>query len=107
MSLFSQDIDFVQVPHLPFTVEMLITVSLLIIITRHETVDMVAGEIMADIETLHPHIFVVGQVEGQLVELLMGLAMVMDMQEAKAMVETIPMCVLGKETGFVLIQCKS
>lgn len=110
MPLFSQDIDFVQVPHLLFTVEMLIIASLLTIITCHGTVDMVAGETLADIETLHTRMLEVEQAAGHLVELLMGLAtamvMVMVMQEGKAMVETIPMCVLGREIGCVLTHCK-
>jgi hypothetical protein len=106
MSLFSQDIDFVQVPHLLFTVEMLITASILIIITSRETVDMVVGEILADTETLHTRIIEVDQVAGHLVGVLMGLAMGIDMEEGKAMVETIQMCALGRGIGCVLIHCK-
>jgi len=53
LSLFSQDIEFVQVPPLQFTEEMQITVLVLIIITYHEAVDTVVGEIQEDIETLH------------------------------------------------------
>lgn len=105
MPLFSQDIDSVQVPRLLFTtVEMLIIASLLIIITFRETVDLVAGEILADIETLHTHMLEVDQVAGHLVELLMDLATVIDMEEGKAfMVETIPMCAPGREIGCVLM----
>lgn len=105
MSLFSQDIDSVQVPRLLFTtVEMLIIASLLIIITFRETVDLVAGEILADIETLHTRMHEVDQVAGHWVELLMDLATVIDMEEGKAfMVETIPMCALGREIGCVLM----
>jgi hypothetical protein len=108
MPLFSQDIDSVQVPRLLFTtVGMLIIASLLIIITFRETVDLVAGEILADIETLHTHMLEVDQVAGHLVELLMDLATVIDMEEGKAfMVETIPMCALGREIGCVLMHCK-
>jgi len=59
-SLFSQDIEFVQVLHLQSTVERQITVLVLIIITYHEAVDMVAGEIQEDIETLHLRMVEVG-----------------------------------------------
>lgn len=55
--LFPQDIEFVQVLHLLFTGEMQITALMLIIITCHEAVDMVVGEILVDIETLHPLMF--------------------------------------------------
>lgn len=48
-------IESVQVPHLLFTVEMQIIALVLITITCHEAVDMEGGEILADIETLHPH----------------------------------------------------
>lgn len=92
-----------QVPHLLFTVEMLITASILIIITSLETVDMVVGEILADTETLHTRIIEVDQVAGHLVGVLMGLAMGIDMEEGKAMVETIQMCALGRGIGCVLI----
>lgn len=97
------DIDSVQVPRLLFTtVEMLIIASLLIIITFRETVDLVAGEILADFETLHTRMLEVDQVAGHLVELLMDLGTVIDMEEGKAfMAETIPMCALGREIGCV------
>lgn len=119
------DIEFVQVPHLLFTVplftgllftdllftgllftvEMLITALVLIIITFHGAVDMVVEEILADIETLHLHMFVVEQVAGQLAELSMGLAFVLDLQGGMATVEVIQMFVLGREIGFVPIPC--
>lgn len=108
MSLFSQDIDSVQVPRLLFTtVEMLIIASLLIIITFRGTVDLVAGEILADFETLHTRMLEVDQVAGHLVELLMDLGTVIDMEEGKVfMAETIPMCALGREIGCVPMHCK-
>lgn len=100
---YTLDIDSVQVPRLLFTtVEMLIIASLLIIITFRETVDLVAGEILADFETLHTRMLEVDQVAGHLVELLMDLGTVIDMEEGKAfMAETIPMCALGREIGCV------
>lgn len=42
---------------------------------------------------------------GQWVELLMGLALFLDLLEGKVTVEITPMCVLGREIGFVLIPC--
>lgn len=67
---------------------------------------MAGGEILVDIETHHPRMVEEDLVAGQWVELLMDLAMVLDQSEGKALVETILMCVPGRETGFALILCK-
>lgn len=105
LSLFSQDIEFVQVQSLLFIVEMQIIAIILIIIACHEVVDLVVEEILVGIETLHP-LIVQEQVVGQLVERLMDLGLVLDQSAEKALVEIIPMFVLGRETGYVPILCK-
>ncbi|KAE9464468.1 hypothetical protein C3L33_03626, partial [Rhododendron williamsianum] len=108
---FFQGIEFVQVLVLLCAAGMQITATVRILIVGwayHVVVDLVVGDLLVDIETIHPLMAVEEDVAaGFQIEDLMGLDLLLDHSEMMGYLEIILMYVQEKEIGCALIRVSS